>query len=271
MTEPVLPSEAFMTMSALGYLDISYSESGSEVNRWAISPPTLVEISGDVAFLSGGRSRRLMAALREGVNELGGSLEPQMKAGGPTVWFISGLYGAELDLLASVVSDESGVALGVGRDVGGRIGHALPDLEEISVTQDLVGPAGQLDRFSITGRDGGVRVGWRPVSGTDQPGLYKTARSRPVGYWLLKGGLWRRTSYRVGKHLTAKWADRPLLSYDGTHLYCSLGAQLPGLYERAVVQASGMPPERDGWRMKYADTPSSVARAVFESVYSRGI
>jgi hypothetical protein len=65
----------------------------------------------------------------------------------------------------------------------------------------------------------------------------------------------------------AKWlsADRALVAYDRSErlLYCHVGSEPPGLFERALVLCSGRLPERrEGHLAAYVDVPEHVAMNV---------
>ena len=78
----------------------------------------------------------------------------------------------------------------------------------------------------------------------------------------LESGTQALSTVQLSKHIAAYLAGtQPLLSYDadsGT-LVVPRGADLPGLYGRAVVLNSGRAPLVDGRRLVYLDVPPAVA------------
>ena len=76
----------------------------------------------------------------------------------------------------------------------------------------------------------------------------------------------RRVDSRLAKHAVASWIGEPLVGFDAESetLYVPLGAELPGLYERAVVGVPGVIPKPDLERAvtTYGATPEDVALRV---------
>ncbi|WP_449372012.1 hypothetical protein [Arthrobacter psychrolactophilus] len=109
---------------------------------------------------------------------------------------------------------------------------------------------------------------WVEVEVASLPGLYRLPRINGSGYFLrtasdiadgTKANVWAE----LGKHLAANMLGRPLLAYNsGTNiLRVPLGAELPGLYGRAAVLASGQLPvsERRLNSISYTDIHPETA------------
>lgn len=97
-----------------------------------------------------------------------------------------------------------------------------------------------------------VSAGWHPVSSTDRPGTYRTKAAFEARYFYrdeadVDAGLVTRVPFDLGKHLAAKLVDQPLYAYSATgqQFRVPLGADLPGLYERAAVLCGGILPMHD--------------------------
>lgn len=77
----------------------------------------------------------------------------------------------------------------------------------------------------------------------------------------------RFASFEFTKHYQAALQGTPLMAYDSNkqHLIVPLGANLPGLYGRACVLASGRLPNRDttGRHLIYTNIEMKVARLIF--------
>ena len=71
-----------------------------------------------------------------------------------------------------------------------------------------------------------------------------------------------RSTVQLSKHATALlWRRRPLVAYDRRTqiLRVPLGANLPGLYERAVVGSSGIAPKVVSGCLEYPDVTPEIA------------
>jgi hypothetical protein len=258
-----LHSEALQQLAALGYVDVEYDSYAARQYRWAIAPPVIGYLKGGAAFVTGMRGQAVSKSIEYFVGELDGRVEWITEAGsrGPTSVFIRGLDLDGLVLVAGAVTSETGSHVSVQDRPDLIIASTLLPLSSMMKTNELNRPAGRIARWSMGGS-----APWEPDQAASEEGLYQ-AGMYPVQYWLMKGGLWRRTNSRVGKHLAAWWNQRRLLSYEGTNLYCPLGAQLPGLYERAVTLASGLPPKKEGGRVVYRNVPAEVAALVSSAVF----
>jgi hypothetical protein len=112
---------------------------------------------------------------------------------------------------------------------------------------------------------------WRETNHLDEQGGY-----RLEGYGVSYGlrvpgalpGTMLVTDARLVRYGAALLSDQPLAAYwaDRAALEVPLGADLPGLYGRAAVLASGWLPRRseDGRGLLYRDVPASIAAALIE-------
>jgi hypothetical protein len=84
----------------------------------------------------------------------------------------------------------------------------------------------------------------------------------------LVDGTLARCTVQLGKHAAALLRGQPLVAYDPTErrLVVPLGADLPGLYGRVAVAASGNPPIVVGQHreLHYEDVPSELARLIYD-------
>src|SRR5690606_23440300 len=88
---------------------------------------------------------------------------------------------------------------------------------------------------------------------------------------LLERGMQRCCDYRLVKHLAAAASGLPLISYDESQKILSvpLGAELPWLYERAVVLESGLAPvSKTHGRVEYAAVSFEIASLIWSALIS---
>jgi hypothetical protein len=113
------------------------------------------------------------------------------------------------------------------------------------------------------------RAAWIDAVGADSPGAYRIGRYA-AKYFVRTGadvaaGTLARASVSLAKHFAASsLTGRSLLAY-ASHartLVVPLGALLPGMYERAVVLDSGVPPQKVRGRHVYRDVSEDVATRI---------
>jgi len=213
----------------------------------------------DGAFLAGWRSELLLGALGRDAVALGGRVVWQPTAAAPTVVRVTGLEDDRLRQLVERVSDTLGHELGLSRATATSLVERLPPLHSVrSALSEAPAPLGlDLERFNP------ARGRWLRASGPHDPGAYRTTRP-PRGQWHFDGRDWRAVDSRLGKWLAAMGRE-VLMAYDRESriLACHLGAQLPGLYERAAVLSSGEAPQMtESGHVAYRGVEPSVARAL---------
>jgi hypothetical protein len=146
----------------------------------------------------------------------------------------------------------------------------LPPIHQIAETLPVFSvPAScSLELFDLgTGK-------WSDVSDASRPGAYRL-HLRPIRYGYMSASAtgerrMRLVDNRLGKHLAAS-SSQPLVAYDPSKRLLStpLGAQLPGLYERALVLATGIPPQQlTNGTVAYEGVSSDVAARVWHLLIS---
>jgi hypothetical protein len=264
---PWFAQETLRVLSALGHLDSLLSERDVGPESWCMAPPTLAAVdgSGDVV-LCGFRSQELCEQIREDVAILGGEVAVDSQADAPSRISLSGLLPSDLEHLTASAVQGLGITLEVVHNPGAGVAALLPSLSDVRLALPLLErvPKGELERFDFaTGK-------WDAVAWMDEPGAYRLL-TRPLRYYLWSDGELRRADNRLVKWLAAAASGLRMLAYDrgSTTLLCPLGAQLPGLFERAAVLCSGRAPVRyrDG-TVGYTDVPELVAARIWDCVRS---
>ena len=186
----------------------------------------------------------------------------------PTTVLIRGLDVQDLRLVAASVRDASSFSVAVTDSAGVQLVKQLPTLGALAgslpTTPWLDAPSEIFD----------VSIGrWRSVDHPTLPGAYRVG-TRPWTFaWRSAvDGQLRVGDSRIVKHLAGAALGRSLLSYDpaSKRLTTPLGAALPGLYERAAVLCSGLPPTRRAGSVCYELVPESVADAIATRMHLAG-
>ena len=262
-SDPWFPYEAIQLFSSLGHLDVEWDKASTLPLRWAASPSAVVVTEHGDAFLAGYRSVRTLAALGTLVESHGGKLITETNPKGPTTYRVAGVPPEALRSVVDSIEGDGSIEWQLSDQPDRAIASSLPAL------WDVVGAGPQVDIPSSAEYFDVDTARWSAGSIIGHDGLYRT-NSLPRTYFLKVGGVCRLVSYRSGKHLAGAYHHKVLLAYEPKTncLECPLGAQLPGLYERAVVLSSGSSPEVNlrEWKVTYHRVPESVAQAVWMKI-----
>jgi hypothetical protein len=250
-------------LSSLGHVDLSVDLERGRPASWAISPPTLVSTTCGGAALTGVRSDALVKRLYDDVAALGGDVYAIENASSPATMLVRGLDDEEVADLAASLAGALRIDVLVNAAGGAAIAAMLPSLAEVErALPPMSWPAVELERFDLD------RNKWERIGALDSTGAYKFA-TRPLRYGFVPSKAVGVISAdnRLVKWLAARASGRNLLAYDSAHelLVTRLGAQLPGLYERAAVLCSGRPPmKRVDGTVTYEGVPPEVAATLYQ-------
>jgi hypothetical protein len=262
--EPWFALEAARTLSSLGHIDLVVDLLSGRPTQWAVSPPTLCTTRGG-AVLCGARSSRLLERLRQDVEAIGGAIEIDANAAAPATVRVMGIDNADVADIAQSLSASVGFEVHASQGGARAIAAALPTLSELrNALPTLTWPAVSLERFDLRANK------WEQAAAIDRGGAYKFV-TRPLRYGFVANrdgsGDVVAGDNRLVKWLAAQAEGLNLLAYDAERelLITRLGAQLPGLYERAAVLSSGFAPVRrvDG-TVAYREVPADVAATLHD-------
>ena len=263
------PSQLFVdrflrALEALGHIEVARDPWTLAPLEWEIVPPALVELVSGSFCAAGHRGLRLERALEATVTHAGGHLERTPMAAAPTLLRVMGVSRESAIGIAAELSESTGFTIQVIPEASLRLASVLPAFS---------GLIGQLSRQPMIGYRSAKRwdadvARWYPVEDASVPGAYQLTSGATV-YCLreptdIDEGTMRRADARVVKHAEALRLGRPLLGYHSTTkmLYVPRAADLPLLYERAAVLASGsMPSPIERQRLLcYREIPVDLAK-----------
>lgn len=252
-------------LEVLGHIDIRRDAKTLEPTDWEVCPTALVG-TGHEYLLAGFWPTELYSdAFQHFGNGL--RLAAVNVAEAPTQYFVkeAALPGDDIEYLA-------------GREVA-VVEKAWQDL--VSVLPPLSSVLAHLPRQS-SAIDGDISwfqtrdASWVKVSSMEAPGAYRVRRFSTIDLVRtaedIELGTVARSTVHLSKHLGALMQGQPLLAYDREteSLVVPLGADLPGLYGRAAVACSGLPPvalPRAGL-LRYESVPEDLARHMYD-LFSR--
>lgn len=250
-------------LEALGHIEIERNPQNLQASSWSVTDPTIVGLPSGDSVLVGFRSERLLSRLDDFAYEHGFELDTDPGIDAPTLIRLPPLDAELLEQLIAEIGDATGRPSQHVPQACDRLATALPPLS------DLIG------RLPTTSAIGGrsyerwdlARANFESTTDAGAPGAYRI-KSFGLSY------IYRRPEHvgamtavvgnaRLVKYAAALDAHQSLLGYDSEQelLYVPLGADLPGMYGRAAVLASGRPPHQNVQErvLEYRDVPAELA------------
>lgn len=251
------------TLEVLGHIEVRRDSASLAAVEWEVAPPRLVEAANGDVVLTGFRSEGLLTAAEDEAWHHGGAMASSPQADAPPVVTLRGLDASGAHAVADAISIVTHQRAEVVDDGSRDLAACLPTLS-------------QLQRLLPVTNAFGARSyeRWDPVTArfasspnADVAGAYRvTGQGRTYLYRDVDDVTANRAHVadaRLVKYLAARDSGRSLLGYEPEKgwLYVPLGADLPGLYGRAAVLASGKAPraDRDQRMLLYPSVPIDVA------------
>lgn len=226
-------------LESLGHVAVERNARG-ECHRWEVSPTCLAVLPNGVVELLGYWPPTLVKAMAIRAGSLGGSLEIEARADGPSRVKVTGLTGAALSALPADDDQTLVPSAGTG------ILRTLPRLSALAGALPREPRPGytQAERFDT------VRISWVQTADVTVPGAYRLRRGFETFYAYASAAdaaerLVVPTSVYLAKHLAANSAGAALAAYEASRreVLVPRGCDLPGLYARALVLCSGALPQ----------------------------
>lgn len=250
--------ETLRALECLGHIDVARDPHTLAAQEWAVAPRALAGLEDGSWFLAGSWDRTTMQWLPPAVHDAGGALALDQDGWLPRRR-VTGLDEDQAQQLGTEL--KATVVPTAGRALLGY----LPPLAQVAATLPRTSVEGVFDAewFNPSAAT------WTAVETIGEPGAYRR-RQGFVSTYLYRtkddvdqGTAVRATSQTV-KHLAS--SAHPLVGYDAESqtLLVPLGADLPGLYGRALALLSGQPPSRvtDKPLLAYPAVPPVVASTI---------
>lgn len=246
----------------IGHIDVRRDEYLQAV-EWAVNAATLVPVPDGTWVLIGARSPRMVGQLRE-LLAPGGRVRDTTDAG---------ILRLVVESTASHMADLREELAGVGvvlldRSPALAIATGLPPLGQIEAALKRV-PVPAFQALEVWDT---ASAAWIPATSLASTGAFRmrdfrstyVVRSRSD----LESGSVAIGSAQLVKHIANRWAKDPLVGYHtkSGSVVVPLGADLPGLYGRALSLCSGKAPRElpEGRMVQYPEVPREVADIVVD-------
>lgn len=257
---PLAVDRVARNLQSLGHLDYVLDPKTLAPSRWEVGPTSLVPC-GAKWYMAGHWPTGLFNQLWDIVNDLGGEIVTEANEEGPSSFFVEGVD--ETRLRAAVADSE------LPAEFSGGWESLLLSLPSLSTVLDglprLRAPsdAGQLTRWDVD------NARWLTVRNMAEPGAYRLSQYRTTDYLRtpadVANGTVAVSNVYFSKHAAAFMQGRaPYLAWGPRNQVLAVpkGADLPGLYSRAVVMASGRLPLLDQRQrlLAYPLVPEALAQ-----------
>lgn len=236
------------TLEALGFIEIDRDHATFDPVAWTFTQPAIVD-GANYSYLAGYWNKTQRGHFSKST---GSRLKP-VQGDGPKLWRI-------LTKPETIPSDYLHVA-----DSWLDLAQELPSMSAIveNLPRRPLIHSGSHQWFHVPSAK------WVEAQSLSNLGAYRS-RSYTVVDWLrttedLERGTAAVSQVRLSKHAAAFMTyGKSLLAYDRStqRLTVPLGADLPGLFNRAVVLAAGKLPHREGRQLVYDLVPSDLAHHI---------
>lgn len=233
------------TLEALGYLEIERDQQTLAPILWNVTRPVLVDTSNGPMCVGGWtpRSRRAVAAAMRAT-----LLRHHNEA--LDTWYVAN---------AQEPAPEEIPLAGPSWE---PLAERLPLISDViaALPRRPLMHTGNFQWFHVPS------ASWIPADSLSQTGAYRVRSFSTLDVFRgpedAANGTMAISQVRFGKHAAAFVnSSKPLMAFDPATMRMTvpLGADLPGLYNRAVVLASGRLPHKEGRMLVYQDVPEDLA------------
>lgn len=247
------------TLESLGHISIRRDEKTLRPAAWEISPTQLTGCAtGEFAF-NGYWPSGLYNEVVDAIEADGAHTKAEGKE--PTQYFASRL-GSKTQ---SVADDYE---ISVTPKAWLALAETLPPMSTIleQLPRRSASADGDISWFDVGD------ASWKRVDSYEAKGAYRIRKFGTIDVVRsaedLQRGTYARCTVQLSKHLAALMDGRSLVAYDPREqlFMVPIGAELPGLYGRALTAASCLPPAvaRDAGAVAYRHVPEELASRIFD-------
>ena len=251
-------------LEALGHINVERDTSTLEIVQWEMTPPTLVALPGSRWWLVGGRSSDNLAQLNDLVGYSGGTVGLTTDQQVPHFEVV--LEPERLLEVVEALQDDWPIDLACGAAL--KLAKALPPLSEVAAALPRIPVPG----YSSVESWNHSSAAWLPATSIESVGAFRLTLHGRI-YVLrdrqdLGDGTVTRANAQLAKHVANLWAGDPLAGFHALSgsVVVPLGADLPGLYGRALALSSGrLPVAVEPARMlQYPQIDANLAAAIHD-------
>lgn len=247
-------------LEAMGHIDVSRDALFRPL-EWGVNFPVVVPTKPGHSFLSGRTSSTMLDDLEQVLGAAGCKLERRVDG-----------QLQSIVIRGEIRPDVADEVLGL-HDVrvlrsnpSEALARALPPIESLasSLERQSIPAAKTIELWDTKS------ARWVVATSLMSPGAYRISNFSRI-YCIrteqdIASGKIAVANVQLVKHIANAWAHDPLVGYHSRtkSLLVPRGADLPGLYARALVVASGRVPTSTAAALQYHDIPRSLADIIFD-------
>ncbi len=250
-------------LEAMGHIEIERDPCTLRERSWTVVDPHILELPLGDHLLTGFRSERLMMAIEDAVWRAGGEVIIDDAVDSPAVVRIAGVSDGDLREVAGAAEAASGRSVRVVRSAAWSLASLLMPLSKLLPGLPITTAIGARG-FEVW--NPGVAK-FEPAGGAGGAGAFRLTSFTRTYIYRRPSDLGEMQALlgdaRLVKFAAALDAGIGMVGYDvdAKVLYVPLGADLPGLYARAAVLASGYSPRENTAErlLEYRKVPPDLA------------
>ncbi|UOY96793.1 hypothetical protein MUG94_03185 [Arthrobacter gengyunqii] len=237
---PLFEKRLLTALEALAYIEVQ-RDSSHRLTHWEMAASSIGGLSDGSWLLAGLWDREMVASVEQATQACGGRIE-QIDVATHASRIIRGM---DQTAVAELAADLEVVLRPGAADALTRV---LPNISTVghSLTRSSLPDVHECQFFEP------VSASWLDVDSAEHAGLFRSRHGYVTHYFFrtpadVRNGVGARVDVELGKHLAAIQIGHHLAAYDpeSQTLSVPMGAELPGIYGRAAVMASGRFPESD--------------------------
>ena len=260
-------------LSSLGHIDIEYNLNSIKPHRWRISNPCVTSVGQRRFVLSGWRSSKFIESLKEQCEQIGGEVSIIKNEDMIDSIFIEKIDTSDIKDFAEIISESSNFPLSFSENFPLKLLSMLPTLKDVGSNLNKVAmPEEDLDRAEIN--DG--RITFKSIKNVSEKGAYRLTKFG-VRYFFLTQDMPNneaiRCDVKLAKYFAFHGCNKDWFAYnpDKLELIVPRYMDLPFLYERVVVSASGLLPEKRDNKLVYKNVSEEIAEGLAFKLFSESI
>ena len=270
-----ITSEVMWHLAAAGHIDSAKMEHDLVDEKWVVTPTVIVPYDNGQMRMVGHRSDEVIEKISR---KFCAGNYPYLENSDASLPYASELnFSSSPDVTAHSLTefletDHDLSRVQVDQITSREFLYCLPSLTELKsqlASVDYIDTPSKTRVFELLTRkwvepNDGVLVGQSVKESTFGNQYFYLYSGNPRGYKAIRCG------YRLAKHFTAHHHKQILFSYNSQvqELSCPLGAELPLLYTRGVIFASGTVPIKRGSRIIYQGVGAELAELLL-SLFSK--
>lgn len=250
-------------LEMMGHIEIERDPRNLKERSWDLVDPTFFGLANGDLGLVGFRSEHLMTSVEDAVWRAGGSLANDGDVESPAVVRISGLDDDGIASVVNAAKETTRRSVRLVADAAWALASVLKPLSCVLAGLPVITTIGArgYERWNT------ATARFDEIDAASQAGAYRITSFQRTYIYRRPEDLGEMQALlgdaRIVKYAAALHDGVEMLGYDANErvLYTPLGADLPGLYGRAIVLASGYAPvgnEKERL-LEYRDVPPNLA------------